>query len=189
MNTTRRYLILFVILLTAACSMPVTRIYSLYIPAEDAGSARLNEHLSIHVASSDYLRQPYIADRSSPYQLHIAKYAKWEESPLRMVRNEFARAFSLNDVNKANDASGSDYTLNVRLMRFERFVMNGQRIASLDLDISLYSQDGQPLYHRAVVKEQPLQGDDFESLARALSELLGEAVREISDDIVRTLNR
>lgn len=194
MNNTRRCLIIVSILLIAACSMPVTRIYSLYIPVADTGSsASLKAPLAIRIAAPDYLMQPYIAYRSSPYQLRISKYAKWEESPLKMVRNEMRRALSVTgvftDVNAAGAAPRGAYILKVQITRFERFVTTGRRAASLQLEINLGSPDGQTLYHRAIVKEKLLQGDDFEELARALSELLGEAVRESRDALVNVLIR
>ena len=82
----RNFIAVAVIVFIAACSMHETKIYNLDIPVEQ-GTIRstADDSLVIRIDVPRYLAQPYIAYRSSPYQMEISRYSKWDASPKAMV--------------------------------------------------------------------------------------------------------
>jgi len=59
--------ILLVVLLVTACTMPETKIYSLYLPLENkTPESGAVVSITVGVSSPRYLAQPYIAHRTSP---------------------------------------------------------------------------------------------------------------------------
>jgi uncharacterized lipoprotein YmbA len=70
-----------------SCTMSGTRIYSLSLPAaEQAPHAGAAASINVFVAAPRYLEQPYIAYRSSPYELELSSFARWDAAPADMVK-------------------------------------------------------------------------------------------------------
>ena len=97
-------LLLFVFL--AACAMPETRIYTLNLAADNSPRTVARDATVLLITNSPkHLAQPYIACRTSPYQLVISRYAKWEASPEAMVRDGFKDSLSATLFREARPAS------------------------------------------------------------------------------------
>jgi uncharacterized lipoprotein YmbA len=170
-------------LLIAACSMtvPETRIYSIHTSGREINTqSRYDRVLIIQASAADYLKQPFIAKRTSPYEMILDKNAKWEAAPIRIVSGEFATAIAdsglFSEVRETGVAAGKAYVISIYLRNFEYLHDNGSDLAVLNFDISMLSPDGYLLFRDNIEKEIPLKSDDYGSLARALSSALGEAV-------------
>lgn len=175
----RRGIVLLGLLLMTACSMPVTRIYSLHLPADNnKAQARKQAMITVRVESPRYLAQPYIAHRLSPYQLDISRYAKWDAAPVEMVREIFKDSLSLvyQDVRASNFAPEGSFILNIHLKRFERV---DDSYAELAFDAELYSAEGKELFHMEEQKKVQIDTKDFTGLAKGLSSALSESVKEV----------
>src|SRR5208282_4591229 len=86
----RRFVVIVLACFFVSCSMPETKIYSLYLPQDqNAKNAKSVSSLTIRMDSPRYLAQPYIAHRNSPYRLSISKYSKWEAAPGDLVEEAF----------------------------------------------------------------------------------------------------
>ncbi|NJD55956.1 MAG: membrane integrity-associated transporter subunit PqiC [Nitrospirae bacterium] len=174
-----RSCIILCLLFMSSCSMPETKIYSLYVPAE-SGSAQSGKQgmVTLRVQSPRYLAQPYIAHRLSPYQLEISGYAKWESPPADMVRDIFqdALAARFQQVRVSHAAAAGSVALTVNLKRFERV---DESYGELELDAEISAADGKNIRRMTVRRKVQLETKDYAGLAKALSSALSEAVREV----------
>jgi uncharacterized lipoprotein YmbA len=175
----RRGFILLGILLMVACSIPETRIYSLYLPTDNnKAQARKQAMITLKVQSPRYLAQPYMAHRLSPYQLDISRYAKWDSAPAEMVREAFKDSLSgvYQDVRASNLAPEGSFVLSINLKRFERVE---DLYAELAFDAVLYSAEGKELYHIEEQKKVQIETKDSGGVAKGLSAALSESVKEV----------
>lgn len=181
------FLLLF--LFIGACTMPKTKVYSLYLPMEKERSIRPKGDASIviMVNSPRHLTQPYIVSRKSPYQVEISKYSKWEISPNEILLSVFKDTLSsdqrFKEVRVMNIVPGGFYSLKIDLRRFERFDTGNDSFAELALDVQLLSHDGKVLYQHTISKRIKMEDGSFLSLAKALSRALAEGVEEVRDNI------
>jgi uncharacterized lipoprotein YmbA len=194
MSKRKKGLIFLSIFFLTACTMPETRIYTLYIPIErETINTKPYASIVIHMNSERYLKQPYIAYRNSPYQLEISRYSKWESSPDKMIRKEFKDALSsislFKEVRVSNVIPKGFYSLKINLKRFERFDVEKGSFATLAFDIDLLSPDGTELYRSTISKKVELDDRKFSSLAKGLSRALKQGVEEVRINIVRTINK
>ncbi|MFI5295879.1 MAG: membrane integrity-associated transporter subunit PqiC [Thermodesulfovibrionales bacterium] len=167
----------------AACAMPQTKIYSLALKNEGlAAKTKTEASLDLVVHSPRYLSQPYIAYRTSPYQLDIARYSKWDSPPAEMVRESFRNALSaaalFKEVRASNFVPPAFYSLEIDLKRFERLDNGSGSFADLSFDLGLLSPDGKTLYRGSFEKKIKLGDRGFTSLAEALSRALAEGIDE-----------
>ncbi len=174
----------------SGCTMPHTKIYSLYLPAEKkAADEKTDASVSIVVRSPRYLSQPYIAYRKSPYQLDISRYDKWDSAPSDMVRDAFRESFSASGAFKAVRASGlipeGFYSVEIELRKFERLDTHGAPEGALDLAFTISSPSGQVLYQGELSKRIKLSDASYLGLAQALSSGLKESIDEVKDRTVK----
>lgn len=167
-----------ILLAASACSMPETKIYSLHIKPEAAGSARKQAMITLRVQSPRYLSQPYVAHRISPYQLDISRYSKWDSAPVDMVRDIFRDSLSdvYQDVRVSNFAVEGSHVLVINLKRFER-VEEGY--AELMFDAVLSSAEGKEIQRFEVHKKVQIETKDPAGLAKGLSSAMSESVKEV----------
>ena len=183
----RRYAIAAVFLmLCASCSMPQTKIYSLVMPEEKPlPSASSGAPLNISVSSPRYLKQSYIAYRTSPYQTEISRYSRWDGPPDDLVRGAFRDALAASGLFRevrVSPAAPSGYnTLEIDLKRFEREDEGDASFARLLIVVRLRAEDGKELFVDTFSRKVRLPDRTFPELARALSEAL-------SGDIAQTKN-
>lgn len=185
----KRLLLIFICLsLFAACTMPETKIYSLSLPAGKGNDVRTDASINVLVQAPRYLTQSYIAYRTSPYQLQISRYSRWDAAPDDMVRDAFRDTLSALEVFSEVKASPimppGSYGLEINLRRFERSDNGEESFGELVFDISLISPEGKELYHNTVTKSRKLEDRSFLSLAKALSASLSEGINEVKDKIV-----
>ncbi|HYA31780.1 MAG TPA: ABC-type transport auxiliary lipoprotein family protein [Thermodesulfovibrionales bacterium] len=199
----RRILPLMLIALLASCAMQETRIYSLYMPPsplrerEKGPSVDTNlkpdATIAVIVGAPRYLTQPYIAYRSSPYQLSISKYAKWDSSPDEIIQSAIRGGLSstglFRDVRPSHIVLNGFYALKIDLMRFERSDEGDLSFAEVAFAVSLVAPEGKNLYQGSVTKKVKLDDRSFLSLARGLSSGLGEGIAEVKRAIEKTLRQ
>ncbi len=184
MRIFRRAVIAFFLAgICAACAMPQTKIYSLVMKNESRSAKPKTEaSLDLVVRCPRYLSQPYIAYRTSPYQLEIARYSKWDSPPAEMVRESFRNALSatalFKEVRASNFVPPAFYSLEIDLKRFERSDDGDGSFADLSFDLGLLSPDGKMLYRGSFERKVKLDGRGFTSLAEALSHALSEGIEE-----------
>lgn len=188
----RRALTGIVLLVLAACSMPETRTYSLNMgdSASLAQPINVPVSLSVSVESPRYLDQPYIVSRTSPYQLDLSRYARWESSPADMTRDAFRDGFGpfVSAIRLSRIRLSGHHTLQVTLRRFELFRSPEGPRAHLAMDIQAFSPDGVELYQRSIEELAPIPaGDDYISLAKGLSDMLAASVARIRTDLLPLL--
>ncbi len=199
----RRRLIVFlsILLFFAACNMPGTRIYSLHlpnspIPLQRGGDGGFVDDASlvIIVNSARYLAQPYIAYRSSPYQLEISRYSRWDASPRETLSEVFKDAMSSAGIFKEvrvfrNSVPDGSYALRINLKGFERLDEGDDSFGYLVFDVILTTPEGKKIYQRTISKRVRLDGRDFLGLARGLSSALSGGVDEVRSGIYSILSR
>jgi uncharacterized lipoprotein YmbA len=184
MRKFRRACIAFLLVgICAACSIPQTKIYSLVLKNEGpTAKMKTDASVDLVVRSPRYLSQPYIACRTSPYQLEIARYAKWDSPPAEMVKESFRNALLaaalFKEVKASNFVPHAFYSLEIDLKRFERLDDGSGSFADLSFDMGLLSPDGKTLYRGSFEKKIKLDGRGFTSLAEALSRALAEGIEE-----------
>jgi uncharacterized lipoprotein YmbA len=176
------------VVLCAACSMPQTKIYSLVLKSgEPAPKMKADVSLDLVVRSPRYLAQPYIACRTSPYQLEITRYSKWDSPPVEMVRESFRNALSamglFKDVKVSHYVPPDFYSLEIDLKRFERLDNGSDAFAELSFDLDLSSPDGKTLYRGSFKKKIKLSDRSFPGLAEALSGALAEGIDQAKANI------
>lgn len=177
-----------------ACTIPETRIFSIYIPSgKEVSNPGGGESVAIMVSSRRYLSQPYIAYRNMPYELGISKYSKWEAPPDEIVGEAFTNSLmaagSFRDVRRSGIVPRGFYSLRINLRRFERSEEGNDFFGVLALDISLFSPDGSELLRDTVSKKVKLDDKSFLGLAKGLSSALGDAVEDTTVRIEKLLKR
>jgi uncharacterized lipoprotein YmbA len=192
MNNALKCLIVFFLFTASSCTMPETRIYSILSHIErTGGGAAADMSIVIHVDSEDYLKQPYIVLRKSPYQLTISRYAKWDTSPRNIMRREFVDALSstalFNETRTAYVTPRGFYALKIYLRRFERLEEGDTFLGLLDMDITFLSPDGKVLFSDMISQQEQLEGKELTSLAAGLSNLLQKNIEEIKENIIRVV--
>ncbi len=186
--------LLFFVLGACSMNMPETEVYSLNLPNWDnAKESRSDASLAVMVTSPRYLMQPYIAYRTSPYQLSVSRYSKWEASPDEMVRQAFDDKLSsgglFKNVRASNFVPRGFYSLRIDLKQFERLDEGDASFGEIAFNIDLFSPDGKELYHAAVVKKIKLEDRSFLGLAKALSSGLTEGVEEADASVAKSLKQ
>jgi len=166
-------------LFATSCAMPETKIYSLHVPADNvAAQSRKQVMVTLRVQSPRYLTQPYIAQRSSPYQLEISGYAKWDSPPADMVREIFRDALMshFQQVRTSNAVADKSVVLTINLKRFERV---DEVYGELVLDAELSTAEGKGIHRMTASKKVLLETKDNAGLAKALSSALSASVQEV----------
>jgi uncharacterized lipoprotein YmbA len=186
--------VLLLVIFLGACSMsmPETQVYSLDLPNwENSSGSGSDASLAVLINSPRYLRQPYIAYRSSRYQLSISRYSKWEAAPDEMVRQAFGDKLSSSGffkyVRTTNVVPRGFYSLKIDLRQFERSDEGNASFGELAFNADLFSPEGKELYHAAVTKKVRLEDRSFLSLAKALSSGLSEGAEEVKANIKKSL--
>lgn len=180
-------------LILTACVMPETKIYSIGYPGELSAIQTKGESKAYVMAESPrHLSQPYIVFRTSPYELTVSKYSKWEAPPSELVRDAvrdaLASSGSFSDVKTSPAmAIGGVYNARVHLKKFERIDAADGSSAELAFDISLLSPDGKEIYRNRVNKTVKLVDKEFANLAKALSGAVSEAAKDISKGVSEAL--
>jgi uncharacterized lipoprotein YmbA len=174
MSRTGEAVTIILLFFISACSMPETRIYSISVQhGLKAADSPVDRSIVIQMDSENYLRQPYIVYRNSPYELKIAKYSKWESSPYKIVRKEFKDALVsidlFSDVHISSVSQKNSCTLRVNLSKFERHDEGDKSYALLEFNIDLLSPVGQKIYSDSVSSQESLDEKDFENLAEVMS--------------------
>ena len=189
-------IIIISVLFVSACTMPDTKIYSLYVDTAQEKSIRgeiSDRSIAVLVNSPRYLSQSYIAYRTSPYELEISKYSKWEASPQDMFRvsakNYLSSAGIFKEVRASNVVPEGFYSLEVDLKRFERDDRGTDSYGELTFDYNLYSPDGVMLYRGSIFKEVKLESKSFLDLAKGLSSMLEQAVKEVAETIKQNIKK
>jgi ABC-type uncharacterized transport system auxiliary subunit len=174
-------------------TMPETRTYSIVIAHDKAESLAEEsaQSIAIHIDSDDYLKQPYIVLRTSPFELDISHYSRWESSPYKIVRREFVRALSstgrFNAVKSTSSTPKDFYLLAIELRQFELLKKEGKSFSTLEMDVVLRSPKGAELFNKRISKERALVENDSRALAEGLSDLLSEVLEESIHSITDNL--
>jgi uncharacterized lipoprotein YmbA len=188
----RRIIVFLSILFFAACNMPETRIYSLYIPnppLQKGGDGGLMDDASlvIIVKSARYLAQPFIAYRSSPYRLEISRYSRWDASPREMLgevfRNTLSKTGMFKEIRISSSIPDGFYALRIDLKRFERSDSGGESFGEVLFDVTLIGSSGEAIFQRTVEKRVRLEDRTFLGLAKGLSNSLSEGLEEVRSGI------
>lgn len=187
--------------LISACSMPETKIYSIYLPAPSAAPPDIRKvsadetntrSIVILMNCPRYLAQPYIAYRNSPYQLEISRYSKWESPPGDIVKEAFKNYLSSSGVFKEVRASGvvprGFYSFEINLKKFERYDQGNDSYGEVGYDIKVYSPESKELYRATVLKKVKLDNKTFLSLAQVLSSALSESIKEVTGSLDEAVN-
>ena len=184
--------VVFSVLIFAACTMPETKIYSLSVKNEITKPAiRTGASINITVKSARYLSQSYIAHRTSPYELQISRYYKWDSAPDEIVKEAFreslANANMFNEVRTSNFVAADVYSLEINLKKFERFDGADGSYGDLAFEVLLISPEGRELYRGSVSKRMKMAEKNFTGLAKVLSAGLSEGIEEVEAGIVKNM--
>jgi uncharacterized lipoprotein YmbA len=184
--------ILISVFCISSCSIPETKIYSLYIPIEQKqAEIKSNKQISIHIESPKYLSQPYIAYRKNLYQLEISRYSKWESSPVELVSNTVRESLSaermFKDVTISNAFQNGMYNLTIDLKQFERYDEENETYGMIAMNIVLFDPSGKELFRDTISERISLNEKSFLSLAKHFSKTLSEGIDKIQTRIRKEL--
>lgn len=185
------FLLFLIILFIGSCSMPETKIYSLYIPTKRISheNIRVDSPFSIVVHSPRYLSQPYIIYRKSPYELEISRYSKWDVSPEERIRELFRETIiyigMFKDVRTSRRILEGFYNLKIELKKFERSEEENNFFADLLFEVILISPQGNELLRETISKRHKLDDRTFLSLAKGLSLCLEDGVKDVMNHLGR----
>lgn len=186
---------IFLIVILSSCSVPETRIYNLNLPAEKSTetNAAADKSLVIILQAPRLLAQPYIAYRTSPYQLEVSKYSKWDSAPgdivKEAIKDSLATAGLFKEVTTGNTSPSGFYSLRVSLKRFERVEAENSPFGELVFDAKLSSPDSRQIFSVIISKKVKLDDKTFLSLAKGLSVALAEGIEEMKKDISSSLGK
>jgi len=196
---TRIALSLIVVAALTSCAMQETHIYSISLSSGPSSSSFQTDRtgtareatIVLVVQASRYLTQPYIAYRSSPYQLSIAKYSKWDSSPEEIVAATLKEGLSLTglfrEARNSHIVSQGAYAMEIDLRRFERSDEGDVTFADIAFGVSLVSPEGKTLYCGDVSEKIKLEDRSFLSLAKGLSKALEDGVEEVKREVEKSL--
>jgi uncharacterized lipoprotein YmbA len=189
----KTYMAVFLILLCASCTMPETKIYSLVLKNEgEPAKIRTGAAVDILVRSPQYLAQPYIGVRTSPYQLEISRYSKWDSSPVEIVREAFRESISrtrmFREVRASRAVPPDFYALEINLRKFERLDSGEESFAELAFNVRLVSPEGVELYRDSFSKSIPLGRRTFLRLAEVLSAGFSEELGRVQSALAEVLS-
>ena len=182
------------VFILAACTVPETKIYSLYMPAEKMETSKTGElTVLLVVHSPKNLSQPYITSRTSPYQVEIARNSKWDAPPDNIIRDAFRDSFSstgmFKEIRTSHAISGGSHALRINLKKFERSYTADVPYGEILLEAEFISPDGRKLFSSTVEKRVKLDDKTFLSLAKGLSSALSEGVAEVRAGIIKALGK
>ncbi len=180
-------------LFMSACTIPKTKIYSLninYPYNEKALESKFSEKsVAIIVNAPRHLSQPYIVYRTSPYEMEISKYSKWEASPQEIIKKAIKDYLSylkiFKEVRTSYTFQEGYYILEIDLKRFERFDSENKSCGDLLFDYTLISPEGNDIVRSSIHKRMELQEKSFLNLAKILSNALKEASVEIREMVTK----
>ncbi len=180
------------VFIVSACSIPETKIYSLYIPIEQKQAGiKNNASISIHIESPKYLDQPYIAYRKNRYQLEISQYSKWEASPVELVSSTLRETLlaerMFREVTISHALQEGMYNLEIELTQFERYDEEDQAFGMLAMSVVLIDPSGKDLFIEKSAIKIRLDEKSFLSLAKHLSKALSEEFVKIQSLIRKEL--
>jgi len=175
-----------------SCTISDTKIYSLSLPeVKKAPHAGASASVNVILHAPRYLEQPYIAYRTSPYELEISNSSRWDSSPADMVKGAITDSLSSSGFFAAVGISAFTppgfYRCEINLRRFERFDRSNDSFGELDFEIIFLSPEGVILYSGSLSKEAKLADKSFLSLAKFLSEALSQGVEEARTAIIKSL--
>ncbi|MBF0330096.1 MAG: membrane integrity-associated transporter subunit PqiC [Nitrospirae bacterium] len=185
---------LFLLVFTfAACSMPETKIYSIgYSGQIISGSAKSSATAYLTIDAPRHLSQPYIVHRTSPYELTISKYSKWDSPPIETIRDivkdSLIATGEFSEVKSSLASPAGKYEAKIYLRKFERFDEAEISYAELLFDISLISPEGKEVYKKRISKQIKLADKSLSILAKALNNAALEAAKEITKNITEALS-
>lgn len=171
------------------CAMPVTKMYTLHLPDIDEVAYKAHDTtVALVVHAPKYLSQPYIAYRSSPYELRIARYSKWESPPDKMIghilREHLLSSGIFKDVKVLRTCRSGMYRLELNIKNFERSDEGKKSFGLFVMHASLTDAEGNLLFRNIISKKQELRDSSFENLAKGMSILVRQACEEISSEIL-----
>ena len=175
--------------------MAETKIYSIYIPQESTQqhiSGKAPEpSLIITVTAPRYLFQPYIVTRTSPYEIHISKTAKWESTPVRIIRQELSETMIslqyFKGVRISQSHTTESYWLTADLKRFECIHENQNYFAELTIEVVLFNEEMDQLFSQSIASKQPLKDKAADGLAHALSTSLADTLQTIKLRVMQVM--
>jgi len=170
--------------LTSCTSVPATSIYTLDLPvAEKQMSPNAEDpSLAVHVRSPRYLAQPFIAMRTSPYELDISRFSKWDRPPDELiaeaVRDTIAQTGKFKEVEVYHMPPGGTYVLDLNLRQFELSKEGASSHALFALDVTLTSPAGDEVFSAQYSYDEAFASGGLQRLAEKLSASIEDALNK-----------
>ncbi|MCX8068986.1 MAG: ABC-type transport auxiliary lipoprotein family protein [Thermodesulfovibrionales bacterium] len=188
---------IFLAIIVMSCSTSSTKIYTISLDSQlftqhenkikNTVSPKSTNNVFIQVTASRHLRQTFIIDRTSEYEMIQSLHAKWELPPDELIKDTLSETLLKNglfeNVNYVKSASESSYNLKVDLKDFSRTRQNDVYLASLSLKLLLKSPNGNVVYQKTITKKLPCKNKSYHALAEAMSTTLSTVYNEIVNDL------
>lgn len=180
------------VILAGCGSTAPSRFYVLEprIESDDVLPAQLGDEVTLGIGPvklPDYLDRPQIVTRAGGNRLDLAEFDRWAEP----LTTDFTRVFADNISRLLSTehivffpwpASASvDCRVQVDVLRFEA---DSHGAVTLDARWTLRKSDGWKTVRRSRF-EQPVDGDGYQAIVSAQSDVLAELSREIADAIAK----
>jgi ABC-type uncharacterized transport system auxiliary subunit len=173
--------------------MSETKIYNLYMPQnENTPVKSASKHkLAILIDAPRHLSQPYISSRTSPYQIVISKYSKWDASPSEILKNAVLENMNslglFGEIRFPTIAPQGFYALKLTLKSFERNDFTAVPTGEIFFTAFLYAPDGTEVYRNVFAQKLTLENKNFDSLAKGLSAALTDCMKELRNGLINSV--
>ncbi|HIJ59041.1 MAG TPA: hypothetical protein HPP56_00280 [Nitrospirae bacterium] len=182
-----KMLIIFMLVFIVSCSTAEIKIYSIYMPIQEEilQSLKQQEILFLVVRSPKHLDQPYIIYRSSPFELNISSYAKWEATPLDIIRHNIVEILYSQRIYKEvktlrPQVNEKTEVMIVDLKDFSRYDEDKVSYALLHFSVLLKDKDNKEIFIKDFKIKEKLNDKTYLSLARGMSQAITKTLQEVA---------
>lgn len=182
------YLLLAVVLVVSCGKVPESHYYTL----EFSKLAQQDQHIDalLHIQAFDassILKYDKLAYKASQYEIKYDAYRRWAAAPSTLLSEkavEYFRTSGLfNQVVSDAPIGVKGYSLFGCVNHFEESLQDGQRVALVSIDFSIYdlAGDRKLTRHKSITKSAPIQEESIEGIMNAMS----NAVQSVFDDLAK----
>jgi len=180
------FLLLAVALVVSCGTVPQTHYYTL----EFNKLAQQDKHIDalLHIQpfdASSVLKSDNFAYKASRYEIKYDAYRRWAATPSTLLSEkavEYFRESGLFDQVVADAPMGvRGYSLFGCVNHFEESLQDGQRVAIVSVDFSIYdlATNRKVIRHKSITKSEPIREESIEGIMNAMS----SAAQSVFDDL------
>ncbi|MFQ3574152.1 MAG: ABC-type transport auxiliary lipoprotein family protein [Thermodesulfovibrionales bacterium] len=186
--------LLLLLVMLMSCNTMQTRIYSINVSQypQESKAVKIDEGVFLQVKSNRHFKQTYIIYRSSIYEMMQSTYARWDNTPDDILREQITEALTrkgfFKDVKTLRSTvTGGFFRLDVDIRDFSRFDDSNTSYAVLGIKTTLKDPKGKTIYAKEEEFKQRLDDRTYLSLAKGMSIVMTSVLLKMTDEIEEAL--